>query len=270
MTLYNPFLAPSGGSPPTSNYLPPAMGSTTSSVRPTTTQSTNYSPWNPNPKNPAGTVYASGSNTASRQKIIDALPMLKSLLSDKSYWDQEQRRIAAQLPGYVPKPFPQIRRLTDLQKAMWNWGYNKTTNYGAPKPASAPDSPAVLAAKAAEAARLAALTASGTRPPASATGFANASDQSALNRVVDAPTTTPDRVAAPVTTTSTVAPTTSTLDKAQPFVQQQAALAGAQSTTSANPPPAVDIPKAVQNAHTQFRSQRSGYSGNRRFHPFSG
>lgn len=62
----------------------------------------------------------------------------------------------------------------------------------------------------------------------------------------------------------------STYDYAPPYKQTQAAQSGAQSTTSANPAVGIDTTAQTQNKNTQFRSQRSGYQGNRRFHPFAG
>lgn len=59
-------------------------------------------------------------------------------------------------------------------------------------------------------------------------------------------------------------------DAAAPVDQADAAQQGATSTQSPNPPPGVDIRKRQHNANTQFRSQRAGYQGNRRFHPFGG
>lgn len=60
-----------------------------------------------------------------------------------------------------------------------------------------------------------------------------------------------------------------TLDRAQPFVQNRAAQAGAQSQRTANPT-TPDMNQTQTRHRTQMRSQRSGFSGNRRFHPFSG
>lgn len=63
---------------------------------------------------------------------------------------------------------------------------------------------------------------------------------------------------------------TTTMDMAQPLDQAKAAMAGVQSTASPNPPPGQDVAKQAHKRNTQFRSQRSGYQGNRRFNPFSG
>lgn len=110
-----------------------------------------------------------------------------------------------------------------------------------------------------------------TRPPAAEQAFESAADQSALRRPITESQPPQDPPPAPATQAATSASANSTtLDRAQPFAQAAAALEGVQSTRTASAPVTQDMTKAIERAKTQFRSQRSGYSGNRRWHPFSG
>lgn len=66
---------------------------------------------------------------------------------------------------------------------------------------------------------------------------------------------------------ATVAPKTSMFDRAAPFQQARAAIAGQQGASTVSS--VRDLDAVRQRRDTQFRSQRTGFSGNRRFHPFA-
>lgn len=79
-------------------------------------------------------------------------------------------------------------------------------------------------------------------------------------------TTHPVKVGTPTTVPNTTGRTT--FDQATVSDQASAATQGNASTAVVNPK--ADIPQQAQNNQSQIRSQTTGFSGNRRFHPFGG
>ena len=111
-------------SPLPATTVQPATTPTT--VQPATTPATIYTPWNPNPANPAGTIYARPGASPSAPDNLKSL--YQRYQTDYNNWEKRQDDIQtkAALAGipYKRQTYGELKQYQDLQTQMWQMGYD--------------------------------------------------------------------------------------------------------------------------------------------------